>query len=60
MNVGYTSRLFPNVEAECPICGSDIYVNKLGTNYKCANEKCLLNDGASELIDKINSVLFCM
>lgn len=62
MNVGYLncsgeSALKLNQEATCPLCGSDIYMNKYGTDYKCMNASCDLSIKASELVKRIWGVL---
>jgi hypothetical protein len=60
MNVGYSGILCDWEEVNkksCPICGSDIYVGKLGLDYKCVNKDCPLNRRASVLVKEIESVL---
>jgi hypothetical protein len=58
MNVGYASNKI-DLNAECPLCGADVYVSKYQNDYKCMNQECLLNEyTASKLIGKINSLLY--
>lgn len=58
MNVGYGNLNEPNpVEEVCPICKSNIYVNKYGTDYLCVNKECALNRKASVLVKEIELIL---
>jgi hypothetical protein len=56
MNVGYGA--INQANESCKLCGADIYINKLGTDYKCMNPECILNEHhALELIKLVSSVL---
>ena len=56
MNVGYMNVGMSN-DVSCPICGSNVYINKYGSDYRCMNTDCFLNKKASESIKEIQSVL---
>ena len=58
MNVGYTlSSSMDNLrKIECPVCGSNIYINKYNTDFYCTSEKCVLNKKWSTLCNKANEI----
>ena len=56
MNVGYMNAGM-NQDVNCPLCGSNVYVNKYGSDYRCVNEECPLHLKASVVVMKIHSVL---
>jgi NAD-dependent DNA ligase len=61
MNVGYTNINTQDRDNElnCPLCQSDIYVNKYGTDYRCTNDECeLYTRTASSLVKMIENVLW--
>lgn len=44
MNTGYShGGCVLKTNPVCPLCGSDIYGFKRGADFKCTNEKCILN-----------------
>ena len=58
MNKGYSCTMEKNpVEEICPLCGSDIYINKYGTDYCCLNKECVLNKNMSNVIKDIQKVM---
>ena len=56
MNVGYMNAGM-NQDVNCPLCGSNVYVNKYGSDYRCVNEECPLHRKASVVVMEIRSVL---
>lgn len=56
MNVGYMNAGISD-DANCPLCGGNVYINKYGSDYICMNEGCKLHRKASVVINEINSVL---
>jgi len=51
MNRGYMNHTTMQEEnVNCPICGSDIYMNKYGNDFRCLNEKCALNMNVGNLM----------
>lgn len=58
MNVGYGNLNEQNpVDEICPICKSDIYINKWGTDYLCMNKECVLNRKASVVVKEIELIM---
>lgn len=58
MNRGYANSMSSNpVDEVCCLCGSDIYINKYGTDYCCMNKDCKLNKGSMKLIKEIDKVM---
>lgn len=60
MNVGYMNMNTKDRDNElcCPLCQSDIYVNKYGTDYRCVNDECVLNMNTNEVVRMIENVLW--
>lgn len=56
MNVGYMNAGISQ-DVNCPLCGSNVYINKYGSDYICMNENCKLHRKASKVIMEIQSVL---
>lgn len=56
MNVGYMNAGMSN-DVNCPLCGSNVYINKYGSDYICMNEEFPLHRKASIIIKEIQSVL---
>ena len=42
MNVGYGD--IENLDANCPICKSDVYIVKLQDRFKCVNPDCAMSN----------------
>ena len=42
MNVGYGD--IENLDANCPICKSDVYINKSQDRFKCVNPDCVMSN----------------
>ena len=58
MNLGYSKNINRDVDnANCPICGKNIYISKYQNDYACADTNCILGHGAKSLIDKISVIL---
>lgn len=60
MNTGYTNKtMIENGLNDlcCPICGSDIYVNKYGSDFACISSECKLYHGALGFMKELESVL---
>jgi hypothetical protein len=55
MNVGYSTSKNTDA-ASCPVCGSDIYGNKYGTDFYCMSDKCFLNRGVSKAIRQCETI----
>ena len=56
MNVGYSHSVY-EVDVSCPICGSDVYINKDGNDFRCINKECAANINARELIWRIEDFI---
>jgi len=56
MNVGYMNSGMEQ-DVSCPICGSNVYINKYGSDYRCVNTECALNRKASVLMEEIGNVI---
>ena len=56
MNVGYMNAGMSQ-DVNCPLCGSNVYINKYGSDYLCVNEECPLHRKASVVVREIHSVL---
>lgn len=58
MNVGYSrSRDGGELDKQnCPICGSNISVNKYFTDFTCTSASCILYHGANGLLLNINKI----
>lgn len=51
MNLGYMNHNELGMEdVNCPLCGSNIYMNKYGSDFRCMNENCAAHMNAGKLI----------
>ena len=63
MNVGYSNINTVDRDKElcCPLCGSNIYVNKYGIDYTCTNGLCKISGkfgmSAMGLVRELREVL---
>jgi hypothetical protein len=55
MNMGYSTNKH-NINVSCPVCGSDIYGNKYGTDFHCMNDKCFLNRGVTKAMKQCETI----
>jgi len=57
MNIGYANGNIDTWNVIFPLCSSNIYVNKYGTDYSCVNKECVLSNKASVVVKIIQGVL---